>query len=531
MTRTGEPLDTQVAVIGAGPVGLMLAGELREAGVSVTIVERLPAPMRESRASQLTTRTAEILHARGLDDLLAEARPEPRAHFGGLTFDLSTVNSPYAGNWKVPQHRTEAALARRARRLGAQLLRGYELTGLTDTDRHVRLQIDGPAGRRTFRAEYVVGCDGEDSTVRALGGFEFAGAAATREMLRADVTGVRIPDRRFERLEHGLAVAATRDGVTRVMVHAYGQAPVRRTGPPAFTEVADTWAKVTGEDISTGRAVWTDAFGNARGQVTRYRRGRVLLAGDAAHRHLPIGGQSINVGLQDAVNLGWRLAGRVHGWADDDLLDGYHTERHPVGARVLRAVTAQEILLFGGPEVTPLRTVLAELLAYGQARDHLAALVSGLDIRYGTGHHRLVGRRMPDITLRTGTRTVSTARLPVHGRGVLLTLPGSPFTRTHLETLIPGWASRIDVVHATPTNDAEGLEVLVPGRGPRVGVVHGAPGGDAEGLEGLHTVLVRPDGYVAWVNGEDDDLEGALRRWFGAPSVRAARRPGRSAVG
>jgi hypothetical protein len=344
--------------------------------------------------------------------------------------------------------------------------------------------------------------------------------------------------------------------VTRVMVHAYGQVPVRRTRPPTFAEVAETWAKVTGEDISTGRAVWTDAFGNARGQVTRYRRGRVLLAGDAAHRHLPIGGQSINVGLQDAVNLGWRLAGRVHGWAGDDLLDGYHTERHPVAARVLRAVTAQEILLFGGPEVTPLRTVLAELLACDQARDLLAGLVSGLDIRYGTGRHPLVGRRMPDIALLTGTRTVSTTRLPTHGRGVLLILPGSPFTRTDLEALVAGWASRVDVVHAAPEGDAADLEGLVPGWVPGVDVVHAVPGGDTDGLEGpvpggasgvdvvrgvpggevgglegLHTVLLRPDGYVAWVNGEDGDLAGALRRWFGAPSARAARRPGRSAAG
>ncbi|MFB4310304.1 FAD-dependent monooxygenase [Actinomadura sp. GTD37] len=503
-TRTGEPLDAQVVVVGAGPVGLMLAGELRSAGVSVAVIDRLPAPMQESRASQLNTRTAEILHARGLKGLLDEAQPEPRAHFGGLGLDLSRLDSPYAGNWKVPQYRTEAALARRARDLGAAILRPCELRGLTVHRRHVLCRAEGPDGPVLLRARFVAGCDGEGSAVRELAGFAFPGAAETRELLRADVTGIDVPDRRFERLERGMAVAMTRQGVTRVMVHAFGRAPAARQGPPAFAEVADLWERVTGEDISHGTPIWVDAFGDAHGQVTRYRRGRVLLAGDAAHRHMPIGGQSVNVGLQDAVNLGWRLAARVHGWAGDGLLDGYHAERHPVAARVLRAVRAQETLLLGGPEVAALRTVLAELLTRKGANDHLAGLVSGLDVRYGTGRHPLIGRRVPHVALRAAGpgAASSTADLWGRGRGVLLRLPGSPRTRAEIGELVSGWAGRVSVVDAEP-----------------------AP--EAAALQDAHSLLLRPDGHVAWADGEESDLAGALHHWFGAPSRRRAHRPQR----
>ncbi|WP_131738764.1 FAD-dependent monooxygenase [Actinomadura roseirufa] len=527
MGRTREPLDrgpldAEVVIVGAGPAGLMLAGELRTAGVSVIVVDRLAGPLRETRASQLNTRTAEIFHARGLDGLLAEAQPEPKAHFGGLTFDLSRVDSAYAGNWKVPQYRTEAALTRRARGLGAVVLRPFEVRGLDDAGDHVAVQVDGPDGGRTLRAAFAVGCDGEDGAVRGLAGFAFPGAAATRELLRADVTGLAVRDRRFERLEHGLAVAATRRGVTRVMVHAFGRAPVPRDRPPAFAEIAELWSRVTGEDISGGRPVWTDAFGNAHGQVTAYRRGRVLLAGDAAHRHLPIGGQSLNIALQDAVNLGWRLAAAVRGaggggGADgeepgESVLDGYHAERHPVGARVLRFVLAQEALLLGGPEVTPMRTVLAELLAGEAARDHIAGLVSGLDVRYGTGRHPLVGRRVPEVELRiAGRGAVSTSRLWGEGRGVLIRLPGSPHAGAEAVALASGRWPRLTVVDAAPPEPAP---VTAPA---------------AEAFGGLRSLLLRPDGHVAWADGEDGDLAGALRRCFGPPRLESRRDERRTA--
>ena len=356
----------QVLVVGAGPVGMMLAGELRLAGVDVTVVDRLPAPMQESRASQLNTRTAELLHERGLDELLAEAVHEPRSHFGGLGFDLSDVDSEFSGNWKVPQYRTEAALTEWALGLGATLLRGHELTGLTAHEDHVECSF---AGKPALRTDFVVGCDGQDSDVRRLAGFVFDFVPATRELLRADVTGIDVPDRRFERFEHGMAVASTRGGVTRVMVHEFGREVTDRQ--PTFAEITEVWAKVTGEDIAHGTPVWVDSFDNARGQVAEYRRGRVFLAGDAAHRHMPIGGQALNIGLQDAVSLG-------HKFRPGQSLDDYHHERHPVGAKVLRYVVAQEDLLLGGPEIGPLRAVLAELVALPPVQTHLAALLSGV---------------------------------------------------------------------------------------------------------------------------------------------------------
>jgi 2-polyprenyl-6-methoxyphenol hydroxylase-like FAD-dependent oxidoreductase len=485
-----QQLDTQVIIAGAGPVGLMLAGELRLAGVSVVIVERLARPMTESRASQLNTRTAEIMHERGLDRLLDEAQWEPNAHFGGLPFDISRVDSPYAGNWKVPQYRTEEVLTDRALNLGAELFRAHELCGLTVTQDHVICEVDGPLGKLRLRADYLVGCDGETSMVRRLAAFDFPATEATKELLRADVTGIEIANRRFERFEHGLAIAVTREKVTRVMVHEFGRVPFQRMDPPEFAEFAEIWTKVTGEDISGGKPIWVDAFDNARGQVTQYRKGRVLLAGDAAHRHMPIGGQALNLGLQDAVNLGWKLAGMVNGWAPPELLDSYQTERHPLGARILGLVAAQELLLLGGHEVEPLRTVLSEILSFDEARDYLAGWISGVDIRYGCGNHPLVGRRMPTVGVLTGSGTTSTAEILASGRGILLdqSAPGSD--RADIGKVAgTAWESRL-----------------------RLGRAARPQGGEAGHPS---TVLVRPDGYVAWADGDQSVLDAALGRWFG----------------
>jgi 2-polyprenyl-6-methoxyphenol hydroxylase-like FAD-dependent oxidoreductase len=289
-------------------------------------------------------------------------------------------------------------LGERAERLGATLLRAHELTGITDRSDHVVCEVRGPGTDLRIKARYVVGCDGAGSTVRRLHRFSSSVTPATKELLRADVTGVEIRDRRFERLEAGFAVAATRDGVTRVMVHAAGQGITERTGPPEFGEVVRWWEKVTGEDISGGTAIWLDSFDNSMGQADSYRRGRVLLAGDAAHWHMPIGGQALNVGLQDAVNLGWKLAGTVHGRAAPGLLDSYHAERHPAAARVLDYVAAQEVLLLGGTEIEPLRAVLAELIGLAEVRDHLARVVSNLDDR-----DLAIGKLLPEGRLENAT--------------------------------------------------------------------------------------------------------------------------------
>ncbi|MFP8960088.1 SDR family oxidoreductase [Streptomyces nanhaiensis] len=432
-TRFDTALDTDVVVVGAGPVGLLLAFELRTGGARVTVLEQLAEPTTESRASTLHARTMELLAERGLLEELGPPAPGGPGHFGGIPLDLTAADPghPYAGQWKVPQTRVEAVLRRRAGALGAETRRGHRVTGLADRGSHVEVEAEGPGGTPVrLRCAYVVGCDGERSTVRRLAGFDFPGTEATRELLRADVTGIEVPGRRFERLPAGMAVAARLpSGVTRIMVHEYGRAPVRRTGAPDFAEVVDAWRRVTGEDVSGGTPVWVNAFGDARRQVTRYRQGRVLLAGDAAHVQMPVGGQALNLGLQDAADLGWKLAAQFGDRPDEALLDSYHATRHPVGRRVLANIGAQARLLLGGPEVEPLRAVLGELMEKPPVRRHLAAMISGLDTPRSDrpapapapGNHTTTRRRntMERLTGRTALVTGSSRGI---GRAIALRL-------------------------------------------------------------------------------------------------------------
>ncbi|MEV6244828.1 SDR family oxidoreductase [Streptomyces sp. NPDC051742] len=380
--------DTDVLVVGAGPAGLMLAGELRLGGARVTVLERLTAATDESRASVLHARTMELLDARGL---LGRLGPPPNVgpgHFGGLRLDLAEAgDSPYAGLWKAPQTLVEKVLGEWAAGLGATVLRGHTVTGLDDGPDGVRVEARGPDGAtRVFRAAYAVGCDGMRSTVRDLAGFAFPGEDAGRELIRVDLTGVDIADRRFERHPQGVANARRGpDGVTRLMLHAHGSDPGARVRPPDFAEVCALWARITGEDLSGGRALWIDAFDDACRQVTRYREGRVLLAGDAAHVQLPVGGQALNLALQEAVALGGRLAAVATGSAGGslaeahDVLDAYDAECRPAAARVLGNIRAQALLLFGPSGLDPMRRLVGELLELPAARRHLAAMISGLD--------------------------------------------------------------------------------------------------------------------------------------------------------
>ncbi|MFF1546648.1 FAD-dependent monooxygenase [Streptomyces sp. NPDC058291] len=484
-----ETVDTQVIVVGAGPVGLLLAGELALRGIQATLVERRHGPTTQSRASTLHARTMELLDSRGLLADLGDPPCEPRGHFGGIPLDL-TLPGPYPGQWKVPQTRTEAVLEEWALGLGADLRCGHTLHAVDDRGSHVEAAATSRRGARvTLRADHLVACDGQDSTVRALTRADFPGAPAARELLRADVEGLDIANRRFERLPGGLAVAARNPaGVTRVMVHEFGAAVRERAGDPHYDEVAAAWKRVTGEDITGGRPLWVNHFDDENRLLTRYRHGRVLFAGDAAHRQMPIGGQALNLGLQDAYNLGWKLAAAVDGTAPASLLDSYDTERAAVGAAVLGNIRAQALLLLGGPEVEPLRTVLAELIAHEDVRARLAAMISGLDVRYDVGGpaHPLRGARLPHVGLRTGEAVCTTADLLRSGRGLLLGLGGPP------PRVDAAYADRLDTVTA-----------------------EAAPGSP---LDGTSAVLVRPDGYVAWAGGRDGHgLAEAVARWFGPP--------------
>ncbi|MGW5734171.1 MULTISPECIES: SDR family oxidoreductase [Streptomyces] len=490
-------LDTQVVVVGAGPVGLMLAGELRLGGADVIVLESRQAPTTESRASTLHARTMEILDSRGLLEKFGTPPNEPRGHFGGIPLDL-TLPSPYPGQWKVPQTRTEEVLQEWALSLGADLRRGHEVRALTVEDDHVEVEAAGPGGPVRLRALCVVGCDGENSAVRRLTGAAFPGTDAGRELIRADVDGIDVPNRRFERLEKGLAIAARRDdGVTRVMVHEFGRPAGARTGEPEFDELCAVWRRVTGEDISGGTPLWINSFGDASRQVERYRDGRVLFAGDAAHQQMPIGGQALNLGLQDAVNLGWKLAVQVGRKASDGLLDSYHEERHMIGRRVLTNIKAQAMLLLGGPEVEAVRAVVGEVAGHRPAREHLAGMVSGLDVRYdvGEGPSPLLGARLPHTDLVTPDGPVSTTALLRTGHGLLLDLRDDPEQHAALAESTGPWRDRVTVAAAR----ASGTDL------------------DEAGL-----VLVRPDGHVAWTGPRTDGLRTALERWFGLTRAAAA---------
>ncbi|GAA2140605.1 FAD-dependent monooxygenase [Streptomyces synnematoformans] len=492
-----EVIRTQVIVVGAGPVGLLLAAELCLRGVRVAVVEQRHGPTTESRASTLHARTMEVFDSRGLLPDFGGPPNEPRGHFGGIPLDL-TLPGAYPGQWKVPQNKTESVLEEWALSLGADIRCGHRLRliAVVQDGDAVEAETVARDGRPVrLRGSHLVACDGQDSTVRRLMAADFPGRPAGRELLRADVDGIDIRARRFERLPGGLAIAARReDGVTRVMVHESGAAVGARTGPARFEEIVAAWRRVTGEDIGGGKPLWVNRFDDENRQLADYRHGRVLYAGDAAHRQLPTGGQALNLGLQDAFNLGWKLAAEVAGHAPAGLLDTYHAERHAVGAAVLANIRAQSELLLGGPEVEPVRAVLAELMRYEPVRARLAGMISGLDVRYdfGGAAHPLRGARLPHATLRVGGSTCTTYELLRSDRGLLLVLGGP----------VPAaggrWAGRVDRVAA------------------RV-----EPGAASGGLDGVRAVAVRPDGYVAWARDggpEAGGLTEALERWFGAPA-------------
>ncbi|PCG87282.1 monooxygenase [Streptomyces sp. WZ.A104] len=485
-------MDASVIVVGAGPAGLALAGELRLAGVDVIVLDRLAAPSGESRGIGFTIRTMEVFDQRGLLSRFGEIETSEAGHFGGLPLDLGALGAAHASARTVPQSVTEGVLERWARDLGADIRRGHEVTGHVEDGDGVTVTVSGDGAN--LRARYLVGCDGGRSGVRRAAGFDFPGTPATTELFLADIKGADLSPRMvIDRTDDGLVmVAQLPGGIHRVIVGERGTTPPeRRTAPPAFSEVADVWKRLTGGDISGAEPVWVSAFTDAARQVTAYRRGRVLLAGDAAHVHLPAGGQGMNTSIQDSVNLGWKLAAVVRGTAPDTLLDSYHDERHEVGRRLLTNTRAQSSLILGGADAGPVREILGELLTLPEVERHLAARVSGLDIRYdvGGGAHPLLGARMPRLRLTHEGKETSSGELLRTGRGVLLDLADNATLRGRARE----WTDRIDVVTAVPHDPtADHLPA------------------------GTTALLLRPDGHVAWAApGSHSDLPMALARWFG----------------
>jgi 3-(3-hydroxy-phenyl)propionate hydroxylase len=483
-------IEHAVIVVGGGPTGLMLAGELALAGVDVAIVERrLSQELAGSRAGGLHARTIEVFDQRGIADrFLSQGKVGQVAGFSLINLDISDFPTRHNYGLALWQNHIERILADWVGELPVRLYRGREVTGFMQDDAGVDVELSaGPS----LRAKYLVGCDGGRSIVRKTAGIDFPGWDASTSYLIAEVEMTEEPAWGIRRGEKGVnALGKLEDGRVRVVLV---EPHIGNGDEPTLVDLHDALIAVYGTDFGVRNPLWLSRFTDMARQAASYRDGRVLLAGDAAHVHTPAGGQGLGTGVQDGVNLGWKLAQVVKGTSPESLLDTYHAERHPIAARVLRLTMAATALGRGDDRTEALRETMTDLLRMEEPRKRLAGMLSGLDIHYDLGEgHPLLGRRMPDLDLVTAEDSRSVFALLRRARPVLLNL-GEPRSFD-----IGSWKDRVELVDA---RYAGRWELPVIGAVP-------AP----------TAVLIRPDGYVAWVgDGSHDGLPAALTRWFGAP--------------
>jgi len=487
--------EHDVLIAGGGPTGLMLAGELALAGVDVGVVERRATQdVIGQRAGGLHSRTIEVLEQRGIADrFLAAGQAMQVAGFAQIRLDISDFPSPHPYGLALWQNEIERLLAEWVAELSVPIHRGLEVTGFTQDEAGIDVELgDG----RSLRAEYLVGCDGGRSRVRKAAGIDFPGWEPTTSYLIAQVEVCDEPPFGIRRDAIGIhGLDRQNDGEpVRVMVTE------RQLGPatePTLDDLSRGLIDVYGTDFGIHSPTSIARFTDVTRQAAAYRDRRILLAGDAAHIHHPAGGQGLNTGVQDAVNLGWKLAQVVNGVAAESLLDTYHAERHPVAARVLHTTMAQIALLRTDDRTKALHDNMSELLSMEEPRKRYAARMSGLDIRYDLGEgHPLLGRRVPDLELLTGSGPVRVFALLHAAQPVLIDFGDLD----HVD--LTAWIDRIRLVQA---------DYRVNWELPVLGVVS-APG----------AVLIRPDGYVAWVGeGSTAGLSEALTRWFGSPTAAA----------
>lgn len=499
-----QEMDTDVIIVGAGPVGLFLANELGLAGVRAVVLEKLSTRSGQSKAGGVQPRTAEVLDLRGLlAELQEQALPREAVggHFAGLPvpLDCRPWNTRYPYPLSIPQGRIEAFLCEKLARYAIPVRWGQAIIGLEQDEAGVTALVSGPTGETRLRARYLVGCDGGHSTVRKLAGVNFPGRDGKFSMVVADVRlaggAGKVPTRSRHFSEHiqrngnAIGILSPLDnGVSRLMFGGPEQQTLARDAPITETEVRTALRASYGPDVELREILWASRFSDASRQVEHYQVGRVFFAGDAAHIHLPTGGQGLNLGLQDAFNLGWKLAAQVKGQAPAGLLESYHAERHPVGARVLQNTRAQGLLMMlqGDEDASALRGLFIDLMRLPETNRYLAGMISGLDVQYalpGADASALIGRRMLDLDLSSPTGQTRVSQLLHAGRGLLLNLGN----HDDLAAVAARWSAQVDYIQAsTPADFA------------------------------ASAVLIRPDGYICWsAENASPDIESALRTWFG----------------
>jgi 3-(3-hydroxy-phenyl)propionate hydroxylase len=477
-----------VVIAGAGPTGLMLAGELALAGIDVAIVERRTSQdLVGSRAGGLHSRTIEVLDQRGIADrFLAQGQVAQVAGFAWIRLDISDFPTRHNYGLGLRQNHIERILAGWVDELGVPIYRGREVTGFAQDDAGVAVEL---ADGQPVRAEYLVGCDGGRSLIRKTAGIEFPGWNPTTSSLIAEVELAEEPQWGTRRDAIGVhAFSRLEDGRAGVLV---SEQSLDHPNEPTLTDLREALIAVYGTDYGVYSPTSITRFTDMARQAAAYRDRRVLLAGDAAHVHYPVGGQGLNIGVQDAVNLGWKLAQVVKRTSPESLLDTYQAERHPVAALVLRNTMAQTALLRADDRTEALRDTVSELLRMDEPRKRIAGMMSGLDIHYDLGDgHPLLGRRVPDLDLVTAAGPQRIYTLLHRGGPVLLDFAES--------VDIAAWSDRVQKVNAEYAGAWE-LPVIGPVAAPSA-------------------VLIRPDGYVAWVgDGTDRGLREALTTWFGSP--------------
>ena len=482
-----------VVIAGGGPTGMMLAAELALAKVDVVVVERRAGQALDgSRAGGLHSRTIEVLDQRGIADrFLSQGQVAQVGGFSGIPLDISDFPTRHNYGLGLWQNRFEEILAGWVGELEVPIYRGREATGFAQDGTGVDIQVsDGVS----LRAEYLVGCDGGHSLVRKAAGIEFPGWDPSTSTLLAEVEMSEEPEFGIRRDDKGIHALGPLDDGERVRV-VVREEHLGQTRKPTLRDLSQLLVAVRGTDYGLRSATWISRFTDMTRQAASYRKGRVLLAGDAAHVHYPVGGQGLNIGVQDAVNLGWKLAQVVNETSPEILLDTYHAERHPVAARVLQNTMAQTALTRSDARMDALRDTMSELLSMDEPRKRFAAMISGLDIHYDLGEgHPLLGRRMPDLDLVTADGPLRVFTLLHDARPVLLNLgePGG-------FDLAP-WADRVQMIDAEYVGRCE-LPVLGTVTTPT-------------------NMLIRPDGHVAWVGDlTDPGLPDALTTWFGPPTA------------